>query len=90
MAQKHYNGFSNSVLWPLLHGMPDKSRADSTWSEAYQEVNEIFADNPINASKRNSLCWDATRDGITIESGGRLTRRFYLLRTRQTQECPKS
>ena len=43
-VKKHYNGFSNSVLWPLLHRMPEKASTDVTWSEAYEEVNEIFAD----------------------------------------------
>ena len=39
------NPQTDSVLWPLLHRMPDKVIAEESWSPAYQEVNEVFADN---------------------------------------------
>ena len=34
----------DSVLWPLLHRMPEKSQSDVRWDDAYKEVNEMFAD----------------------------------------------
>ncbi|KAL6243337.1 hypothetical protein RBB50_009889 [Rhinocladiella similis] len=57
VAQAHYNGFSNSVLWPLLHRLPEKVRAEDNWSTAYQEVNEIFADNILPMVEDEDLIW---------------------------------
>ena len=57
MAEEHYNGFSNAVLWPLLHRMPEKARSDTSWSEAYHEVNEIFADNLIPQLEDGDVVW---------------------------------
>jgi len=57
LSQKHYNGFSNSVLWPLLHRMPEKAGSEEDWSKAYQEVNEIFADNILPYVEDNDMIW---------------------------------
>ncbi|KAF2420982.1 glycosyl transferase [Tothia fuscella] len=43
LADRHYNGFSNSILWPLFHYHPSEITFDeSAWS-GYQEANRIFA-----------------------------------------------
>ncbi|CAI7592115.1 unnamed protein product [Penicillium palitans] len=42
LAQSHYNGFSNGVLWPTLHYQSEASFGNETW-DAYQRVNQIFA-----------------------------------------------
>ena len=40
----YYNGFSNSVLWPLFHYFPSYAvYADETY-RAYKQVNELFVD----------------------------------------------
>ncbi|OAP58891.1 alpha,alpha-trehalose-phosphate synthase (UDP-forming) [Fonsecaea erecta] len=57
LAEMHYNGFSNSILWPLLHGMPEKAGSDERWSQAYQEVNEVFADNILPYVEDNDIIW---------------------------------
>ncbi|EXJ67123.1 uncharacterized protein A1O5_09770 [Cladophialophora psammophila CBS 110553] len=57
LAEMHYNGFSNSILWPLLHRMPDQAGSDERWSKAYQEVNEIFADNIVPYVEDNDMIW---------------------------------
>jgi len=54
LAQKHYNGFSNSILWPC---MPEKSSSNRDWCHAYQEVNEIFADNILPWVEDNDMIW---------------------------------
>ena len=44
LVEEHYEGFSNSTLWPLFHDVgvtPDFSPA---WWDAYLEVNTMFAD----------------------------------------------
>ncbi|KEF58144.1 uncharacterized protein A1O9_06068 [Exophiala aquamarina CBS 119918] len=57
LAERHYNGFSNSVLWPLLHRMPDKVISEESWSSAYQEVNEVFADNILPYVEDDDIIW---------------------------------
>ncbi|KAA1095760.1 Trehalose-6-P synthase/phosphatase complex synthase subunit [Puccinia graminis f. sp. tritici] len=43
LADKHYNGFSNSILWPLFHYHPGEMNfVESHW-EAYKEANMKFA-----------------------------------------------
>jgi trehalose 6-phosphate synthase len=57
LAEKHYNGFSNSVLWPLLHRLPEKADSKGDWPEAYREVNEIFADNLLPHLEDGDKVW---------------------------------
>ncbi|WP_224361099.1 bifunctional alpha,alpha-trehalose-phosphate synthase (UDP-forming)/trehalose-phosphatase [Hyalangium versicolor] len=43
-VSRYYEGYSNRVLWPLFHYLPDRvPRQDRDW-EAYAKVNERFAD----------------------------------------------
>jgi len=56
-AERHYNGFSNSVLWPLLHGMPDKAEFNDCWAIAYREVNEMFADYIVPYVEDGDIIW---------------------------------
>ncbi|MBW0518136.1 hypothetical protein O181_057851 [Austropuccinia psidii MF-1] len=43
LADKHYNGFSNSILWPLFHYHPGEMNFDEENWEAYKEANQQFA-----------------------------------------------
>jgi trehalose 6-phosphate synthase len=40
---RYYNNFSNGVLWPLLHTMPELMRFDRRDARVYREVNARFA-----------------------------------------------
>jgi len=43
LADRHYNGFSNSILWPLFHYHPGEMFfEESSWT-AYVEANRLFA-----------------------------------------------
>ncbi len=42
--EQYYEGFSNRVLWPLLHYLVDRVPVEATGWEAYRHVNEKFAD----------------------------------------------
>lgn len=44
LADRHYNGFSNSILWPLFHYHPGEMNFDESNWEAYKEANAIFAE----------------------------------------------
>jgi len=56
-AEAHYEGFSNSSLWPLLHYMPDRFRYEARWWSAYQSVNEKFAQKVLEIAKHGDLIW---------------------------------
>ena len=53
-----YDGFSNSVLWPLFHYLLDKVRLDATneW-RAYKAVNERFADAIAGELRPGDTVW---------------------------------
>ncbi len=53
----HYEGFANSSIWPLLHYMPNLMRYDPAWWDAYQTVNERFADKVLTVTRPNDLVW---------------------------------
>lgn len=55
-----YNGYSNSLLWPLFHGLSfDSNKGDSLdrWWRAYKSVNRLFAEAVLSNMKRNSQIW---------------------------------
>ena len=43
IADLHYNGFSNSILWPLFHYHPGEMNFDENAWAAYIEANRKFA-----------------------------------------------
>ncbi len=57
LADAHYEGFSNSSLWPLLHYMPTYFRYELEWWEAYYQVNERFADLVAEQAGAEDLVW---------------------------------
>ncbi|GJP93591.1 alpha,alpha-trehalose-phosphate synthase subunit [Aspergillus niger] len=56
LANNHYNNFSNAILWPILHYQSGINFEEGPW-EAYQRVNEIFADTIAEAAQPGSLIW---------------------------------
>ncbi|KAK3672168.1 Trehalose-6-P synthase/phosphatase complex synthase subunit [Recurvomyces mirabilis] len=57
LADRHYNGFSNSILWPLLHYHPGEITFDESAWDAYCEANRIFAQEVARDVKDNDLVW---------------------------------
>lgn len=43
-SKSYYHGFSNGTLWPLLHTLPSQATFLSREWEAYEEVNNRFAE----------------------------------------------
>ena len=41
---RYYNNFSNGVLWPLLHTMPELMRYDRVDARSYRDVNARFSE----------------------------------------------
>ncbi|KAI9933566.1 hypothetical protein ASPWEDRAFT_53309 [Aspergillus wentii DTO 134E9] len=56
LANEHYNKFSNTILWPILHYQSGVVYEDGPW-QAYKRVNEIFADTIAEEATKGSLIW---------------------------------
>lgn len=55
--EMYYNGFSNSVLWPLFHYFPSYADYNSTYFDAYMEVNRQFADALTGQLSAGDVVW---------------------------------
>ncbi|HZO23642.1 MAG TPA: trehalose-6-phosphate synthase, partial [Steroidobacteraceae bacterium] len=53
----YYNGFCNGTLWPLFHYFPDRFTHEQRQSEAYQSVNERFAQQLMKVLKPGDAIW---------------------------------
>ncbi len=52
-----YNGYSNSILWPLFHNQPTKfDHYDAYW-KAYREINALYTDAILALSTRRNNVW---------------------------------
>lgn len=56
-VEAHYEGFSNSSVWPLLHYLPNYFRYEPIWWEQYQSVNGHFADKVLQSAHSGDLVW---------------------------------
>ncbi len=53
-----YNGYSNSVLWPLFHNLPAQGKAKrAQWWKGYYEVNQLYAQAIQSAASKSSKIW---------------------------------
>lgn len=57
IADLHYNGFSNSILWPLFHYHPGEMNFDENAWAAYIEANEQFASQIASQVDDNDMIW---------------------------------
>lgn len=57
LADRHYNGFSNKILWPLLHYQINEICISQPDWEAYQEVNCLFAESIAPEVSKKSMVW---------------------------------
>ncbi|MCS3796910.1 bifunctional alpha,alpha-trehalose-phosphate synthase (UDP-forming)/trehalose-phosphatase [Niastella sp. OAS944] len=53
----YYNGFSNSVLWPLFHYFPNLVDYQAHYYDAYVRVNRSFADKLIPLLRPDDTIW---------------------------------
>jgi trehalose 6-phosphate synthase/phosphatase len=56
----YYNGYSNSILWPLFHEAPVSGKAQSqkdTYWKSYRKVNAAFAEATLALSRKGSRIW---------------------------------
>ncbi|CAK7894109.1 alpha,alpha-trehalose-phosphate synthase [UDP-forming] [[Candida] anglica] len=57
IADLHYNGFSNSILWPLFHYHPGEMNFDENAWAAYIEANRQFATKIAEQVEDNDMVW---------------------------------
>ncbi|KAF1943296.1 glycosyl transferase [Clathrospora elynae] len=57
LADKHYNGFSNGIMWPLFHYHPGEITFDESSWDAYTEANRLFAKAVAKDVQDNDLIW---------------------------------
>ena len=57
IADRHYNGFSNSILWPLFHYHPGEMNFDEENWLAYRIANMRFAEVVRQQVRENSMVW---------------------------------
>ncbi|MET0146114.1 MAG: trehalose-6-phosphate synthase [Ilumatobacteraceae bacterium] len=56
-VQNYYEGFSNDTLWPLYHdALRDSTYSGTDW-EAYQNVNQRFADTLAEVTPDGAIVW---------------------------------
>jgi len=56
-VELYYEGFSNDGLWPLYHDALRESTYDLDQWDAYQRVNQRFADNLAEISPPDAIVW---------------------------------
>jgi len=57
LAELHYNGFSNEILWPLFHYLIQDIEFDPRYWEAYKEANQKFAHVVMQQYREGDLIW---------------------------------
>lgn len=53
----YYNGFSNSVLWPLMHYFITYTVFNQNYFSAYEQVNRIFAEKVLSVLQPDDILW---------------------------------
>jgi len=53
----YYDGFSNDTLWPLFHYFPSFANYEKEQWEAYQKVNQKFADAVLSIANPGDIIW---------------------------------
>ena len=57
LADLHYNGFSNAIMWPLFHYHPGEITFDESAWEAYTQANRLFAQAVAKDVQDNDMVW---------------------------------
>jgi trehalose 6-phosphate synthase len=53
----HYEGFANATLWPLYHDAVEQPAYHRRWWEAYQRVNQRYAEAAAGVAERDAVVW---------------------------------
>lgn len=53
----YYDGFSNTLLWPLFHYFPSYAEYDEADHQAYKEINTLFAEQISEIAQPGDTVW---------------------------------
>ncbi len=83
MEGPYYNGFSNSLIWPLFHYVPSYAEYDEVYYTAYKAVNNQFAEAVKNVAESNDIIWVhdyhlMLLPGLLKQGSKKLSNSFFL------------
>ncbi len=55
--EQYYNGFSNSVIWPLFHYFPSYAEYNQAYFDSYMTANEAFLNVILERAKPGDIIW---------------------------------
>lgn len=55
--ENYYEGYCNSVLWPLSHYFPSFINYKTSFWESYEQVNELFCEAALKIIKPGDIVW---------------------------------
>ncbi|MBF0647599.1 bifunctional alpha,alpha-trehalose-phosphate synthase (UDP-forming)/trehalose-phosphatase [Dysgonomonas sp. GY75] len=55
--ENYYEGYSNSVLWPLCHYFSNYMHYENKYWETYKEVNNLFCEAALNIIEPGDIVW---------------------------------
>ncbi|GAI42368.1 unnamed protein product, partial [marine sediment metagenome] len=55
--EDYYHGFCNKTIWPLFHYFPEYTVYSADFWQAYERVNQVFADAVAGVAKSNDVIW---------------------------------
>jgi trehalose 6-phosphate synthase/phosphatase len=55
--RNYYEGYSNSMIWPLCHYFYTYIQYETKFWESYQEVNKLFCDEAVKLLKPGDMVW---------------------------------
>jgi trehalose 6-phosphate synthase/phosphatase len=53
----YYEGYSNSMIWPLCHYFYAYIQYETKFWDSYQEVNQLFCDEAVKSIKPGDMVW---------------------------------
>ncbi|MDD4116484.1 MAG: bifunctional alpha,alpha-trehalose-phosphate synthase (UDP-forming)/trehalose-phosphatase, partial [Massilibacteroides sp.] len=56
-VENYYEGYSNSILWPLCHYFFSFIQYENTYWQSYQEVNNLFAKKTLPLLEKDDIVW---------------------------------
>ena len=56
-VEGYYEGYSNAVIWPLFHHLPERIPSEIEGWDAYEEVNALFADAVARVYRAGDQVW---------------------------------
>jgi trehalose 6-phosphate synthase/phosphatase len=57
LYENYYNGFANSVLWPLFHYFSNLANYETQYFDAYVQVNQLFAEKIVPLLEPDDQVW---------------------------------